>query len=76
LIVVGDFAGVHKSTASKAIFKVTQAIASLRLEYIKFPETQEERNKTQLEFYKIARFPRVLGALDCTHVRIQAPGNF
>jgi hypothetical protein len=75
LIVVGDFAGVHKSTASKAIFKVTQAIASLRLEYIKFPETQEERNKTQLEFYKIARFPRVLGALDCTHVRIQAPGG-
>lgn len=26
-------------------------------------------------FYRIAAFPRVIGALDCTHVKIQSPGG-
>lgn len=39
------------------------------------PETEAEINKLQLQFYKIARFPRTIGAIDCTHVKIQNPGN-
>jgi hypothetical protein len=44
LIVIGDFASIHKSTASKTIDKVTQAIADLRLQYIKFPVTEQEQS--------------------------------
>lgn len=28
-----------------------------------------------MEFYNIARFPKVLGAVDCTHVKIISPGG-
>lgn len=76
LITVGDFVGVHKSTACKILAKVTRAIALLRPMYISFPSTAEGRRVVQEGFYALARFPRVLGALDCTHVKIQSPGNF
>lgn len=39
------------------------------------PESEEEIKKVQEEFYNISRFPRCIGALDCTHVKIQSPGG-
>ncbi|XP_067014193.2 putative nuclease HARBI1 [Anabrus simplex] len=75
LITVGDFCGVSKSTACRAVQVVSHHIALLRDRFIKFPATQEERIKLREQFYKIARFPRVVGALDCTHVRIVSPGG-
>ncbi|KAB0799452.1 hypothetical protein PPYR_07332 [Photinus pyralis] len=36
---------------------------------------QEECMIIQQGFYRIAAFPRVLLALDCTHVKIQSPGG-
>ncbi|KAI4468036.1 hypothetical protein MML48_2g00008993 [Holotrichia oblita] len=71
---VGDIAGVHKSTASKVIRKVSHAIASLRPQYINLPEGDEIREVNQ-GFYEIASFPRVIGAIDCTHITIQSPGG-
>lgn len=75
LISSGDFCGVSKSTASRVVKKVSYQIAMLRNEYIKFPGSNEEIKKTVLDFYKISKFPRVLTALDCTHVKIQSPGK-
>ncbi|XP_046970932.1 putative nuclease HARBI1 [Vanessa cardui] len=74
-ITVGDFGGVHNSTACRIINKCVDAIASLRKTYIKLPRSQVEIKKTQEEFYKIARFPQVVSAIDCTHIRIQSPGG-
>lgn len=54
---------------------MTQAIADLRLQYIKFPVTEQEQSAVKQMFYSIARFPRVVGALDCTHVKIKSPGK-
>ncbi|XP_017466098.1 PREDICTED: putative nuclease HARBI1 [Rhagoletis zephyria] len=39
------------------------------------PSTPEEMRRTSLTFYKITKFPGVIGAIDCTHVRIQSPGT-
>ncbi|XP_036322255.1 putative nuclease HARBI1 [Rhagoletis pomonella] len=39
------------------------------------PSTPEEMRRTSLTFYKVAKFPGVIGATDCTHVRIQSPGT-
>ena len=75
LIAAGDFCGVHKSTASKVIKKVSIAICALRNEYIRLPATAAEISKNQAEFYRVARFPKVVAALDCTHIRIQSPGK-
>ncbi|XP_033228924.1 putative nuclease HARBI1 [Belonocnema kinseyi] len=39
------------------------------------PTTQQERTAAQVDFYGIARFPRVTSALDCTHVKVQSFGG-
>ncbi|KAF9794196.1 hypothetical protein SFRURICE_009573 [Spodoptera frugiperda] len=67
-----DFCGVSPPTASRIVKKVTEAIAQLRPVTIKFPDNI---STLQNGFYQIARFPRVIGALDCTHVTIQSPDN-
>ncbi|KAJ8965807.1 hypothetical protein NQ317_000435 [Molorchus minor] len=58
---VGDFAGIHKATATP--------------EYINMPRTPEEIERNKRNFYRIAKFPRVIGAIDCTHIKIISPGG-
>ncbi|XP_047523577.1 putative nuclease HARBI1 [Pieris napi] len=72
LTVVGDFSGVSKASASRIVTLISQAIAQLRPEFIKFPTDTQE---IQQEFYNIAKFPRLIGAIDCTHVPIKSPGG-
>lgn len=72
---LGDFIGCHQSTVSKIVSRVTAAIASLRPMHVKMPEGPDLMH-TQQEFYSIARFPRVVGCIDGTHVKIQSPGKF
>lgn len=54
--------------------RVAEALASMSREYIYFPRNEAEIAEAQLQFYRIARFPQVIGALDCTHVKIINPG--
>lgn len=58
----------------RIIKKVTEAIASLRLEFIHYPDSNQSLRQTKENFYNIAHFPRVVGAIDCTHVKILSPG--
>ncbi|XP_028156430.1 putative nuclease HARBI1 isoform X1 [Ostrinia furnacalis] len=74
-LTMGDFSGVSRPTANRVIHRVTAAIASLSRDYIKFPQTDTDIRKTQIEFYNIAKFPKVIGALDCTHIKIISPGG-
>lgn len=75
LQVVGDFCGVDKSSASRIVNKVTRAIASLKANFITMPRDEEDINNVRQGFYNIAKFPRCIGALDCTHIKIQSPGG-
>ncbi|XP_018303528.1 putative nuclease HARBI1 isoform X2 [Mycetomoellerius zeteki] len=61
---IADFGGIHKSTMCRIIKKVTTAIASLRPQYINFPNTNQSLRQTKEKFYNIACFPRVVGAID------------
>jgi hypothetical protein len=76
LIAAGDFAGVHKSTAGAIVHKISSAIASLSRDVIRFPGTPEEMQDVKQGFYERARFPNVVGAIDCTHVKIQSVGRY
>lgn len=71
LITAGDFIGVSKTTASLIVRDVSTAIAMLRPTFVKMP-IESEIPKMQKHFYQITKFPR---AIDCTHVKIQNPGN-
>lgn len=67
--------GVSKTTSSLIFRDVSVALARLLPRFIKMPDTELEINTLQNHFYDIAKFPRVIGAIDCTHVKIQNPGN-
>lgn len=73
-ITAGDFVGIHKTTAGKIIKRVTDALVSLRPRYVNMPQTEEEKRRVQIEFNNLANFPQVIGAVDCTHIKIQSPG--
>lgn len=73
-LMVGDNAGISKATVSRIVRKVSAVIASLRPRYVTFPSV-EERPRIIQDFYQISHFPGILGAIDCTHIKIQSPGG-
>lgn len=76
LQVVGDFIGIDKGTASRIVWEVTRIIAGLYNEYIKMPSSEEERRTISQGFYNIGQFPKCIGALDCSHIKIASPGGY
>ncbi|XP_028159038.1 putative nuclease HARBI1 [Ostrinia furnacalis] len=71
-----DLCGFSTSTAHRIVHKVSTAIASLRPRHIYFPQLPDEIRQTQIDFYKRATFPYVIGAIDCTHIKfIKSPGG-
>lgn len=74
-ICIADFIGVCNATVSKYVIRVSEAIAILRPIFVRMPSTTEELKSVAAAFHAIARFPRVIGAIDCTHFKIQSPGG-
>lgn len=75
LITMGDFMGVSKSSASRIIKRVSAALVTLCPDYIKMYNNEAEMQRSAEHFYNLASFPRVIGAIDCTLIRIQSPGG-
>ncbi|KYM93682.1 PREDICTED: putative nuclease HARBI1 [Cyphomyrmex costatus] len=75
LITMGDFVGVSTTSAHRIVHRVSAAIARLRPNFIKFPTTQAEIRREQLKFFNIACFPKIIGCIDCTHIRVQSFGG-
>lgn len=73
-LAIGDFIGAHQSTISRIVHRVTNAIARSRPLFVTIPN-DNERLRVATDFYNIARFPRVIGCVDGTHIRMQSPGN-
>jgi hypothetical protein len=72
---IGDLVNVSKSSVCRIIHRVTNSIASLRPYFIRLPDRRNEIRKIHNDFYEIAGFPNVLGAVDCTHIKVQSPGG-
>ncbi|CAC5421579.1 HARBI1 [Mytilus coruscus] len=62
--------GLDKSTVSRVVDSVLDALCEKRNEFIQWPTNL---NQTKAEFYEIAGFPNILGAVDGTHIRIKRP---
>lgn len=71
--VIGDLVNIHKSSVCRIIKRVCNEIAQLRRKFIKMPSTPVEIQQTKFGFYKMHKFPQVIGVIDCTHIRIQSP---
>ncbi|XP_046576801.1 putative nuclease HARBI1 [Haliotis rubra] len=73
LQVVGDTLGVDKSCVSRVVRDVTDALVARKDAYITWPTDAEHLRTIQSGFYQLGGFPNVIGCIDGTHVRIQAP---
>lgn len=74
-ITIGDFVGISKSTVFKIVHSLCRTIASWRHEFIYFPRTPRELLENQVQFYQTARFIRVVGCIDCKHVKVGSFGG-
>ncbi|CAC5394665.1 HARBI1 [Mytilus coruscus] len=70
--VVGDTMGYDKSTVSRVVSDVTDALVARKEQYIKWP-TEVQKNVNKRAFYDKAGFPNIIGCIDGPHVHIQAP---
>ncbi|XP_018402619.1 PREDICTED: uncharacterized protein LOC108779659 [Cyphomyrmex costatus] len=69
---VCDRFNIGRATAWRAHRKVCAAIYSLANKFIKWPNV-EEAQRTWMDIQYKHKFPKVLGAIDSTHIRIQKP---
>uniref|UniRef100_A0A8C9ZXZ5 Harbinger transposase derived 2 n=1 Tax=Sander lucioperca TaxID=283035 RepID=A0A8C9ZXZ5_SANLU len=67
LYAVGDAENLGKNTVCRTIRKVVLALQGYINSFIVFPGHLSTMSIKE-GFYKIAGFPRVIGAIDCTHV--------
>lgn len=70
---VGDCMGVDKSTVSRVVSDVTDAIVDIAQRFIRWPCEASEKQRIRTGFYCLGGFPNVIGCIDGTHIRIQAP---
>uniref|UniRef100_UPI00398E8AD5 putative nuclease HARBI1 n=1 Tax=Pristiophorus japonicus TaxID=55135 RepID=UPI00398E8AD5 len=68
-----DISNISQFSAHRFIRQVTDALYGRRVDYISFPMTREKQVERQARFVWIAGFPRVQGAIDCTHVGLRVP---
>ena len=71
--VVGDTHGIHKSTVSCCIQRVSTALCRRIKNHISFPENEQGRLALKQKFHEYAMFPNVLGAIDGMLIPIKKP---
>lgn len=74
-VCIADFAGVCISSVCRIVKRVSEAIGRRADNYITMPRNETEMRAAAAAFYAIAKFPRTIGAIDCTHIKIQSPGG-
>lgn len=74
-LAIADFAGVSISSVCRILRRVSEAIGRMAPQFIRMPANDFELLEAAKAFYNMVKFPRVIGAIDCTHVRIQSPGG-
>ena len=70
--IAGALLNLSKSFAHRAIHSVIDKLALLRDSCIYFPDNLNELKR---KFQQKAELPGFIGAIDCTHIKIQSPGR-
>lgn len=73
-----DDLGPSQPSVSRIITETLNALSARPVlsQFFKFPITPDETEIKKAEFVQIAGFPKVIGVIDGTHVRITAPKEF
>ena len=67
----GDHHGISKASASRSCRRVTNLLVQMKGEIIKFPTSPAEVAETQADFFAVSGMPRIVSAVDCTHVALK-----
>ena len=70
---VGDTLGFDKSTVSRTVNCVIDAICTLKNTFLQWPVGRDRKQNIKDGFMSHRGFPHVIGCVDGTHVRIQQP---
>jgi hypothetical protein len=74
---VAEDLGIHQTTVCKTIKEVLPKIMEKAHLWIHFPSTATEMEIAKEDWQTVYRMPCTIGAIDCTHVRIEKPrGEF
>ncbi|XP_047027918.1 putative nuclease HARBI1 [Helicoverpa zea] len=71
----GDMQGISQQSISKIARNVAEALAKKAHLFINMPTTLEAQQETMRGFRSICDFPTVIGAIDCTHIKIRRVGG-
>uniref|UniRef100_A0A3B4XQX1 Putative nuclease HARBI1 n=1 Tax=Seriola lalandi dorsalis TaxID=1841481 RepID=A0A3B4XQX1_SERLL len=63
---------ISQPTISRTMPAVLAAIKSLSRRCIQFPYNDAQQSVIKRQFYESAGFPNLVGAIDCTHLRLKA----
>ena len=70
---LGQGHGLHKSTVSRCIYRVSAAICSHARDYIHYAQNMDELRSISLKYYEMCGMPRIIGAVDGTLIAIKGP---
>jgi hypothetical protein len=70
LLAISDLVGVIESSASRYIYQTCRAIAKQKQNFMSFSMNDVDIKTVVTGFYSRCRFPRVIGTIDCTHIKI------
>uniref|UniRef100_A0A0K8WMC4 Putative nuclease HARBI1 n=1 Tax=Bactrocera latifrons TaxID=174628 RepID=A0A0K8WMC4_BACLA len=64
----------RKTMVSRIVHQITEILQNhMAQRYIIFPTALEQQNIAKQRFFTATGFPGILGAIDCTHVKIKKP---
>lgn len=72
---IAGVSGIAQSSVCRAMWEVVPAIIRRVGRHIRFPQNQQDIQETKQDFYQVAGFPNVVGAIDCTHVPLVPPSE-
>lgn len=73
---VGKIMGISQPTVSRYVTDTLERISAQHATWIKFPVTNADMLTAKHRWSAKLGFPNTLGAIDCTHIRIDKPGDF
>lgn len=65
-----DVFNISPISAFRYISKISYALPKLYSKYIRFPKTEQDMIKVEAGFFRVSKFPRVIGVIDGTHIRV------
>lgn len=73
---IGEELGCSQPTVSRIVDTTLGLVIDKANEWIKFPSTENEIMEAKVKWAAKKSFPTAIGAIDCTHVKIEKPRLF